>query len=100
MFEKKEWHPETLEMQRRARKLILDHGYPEAKNMSAAVDVSHNLRVYYYDRTLTVSFHGDQVYLGHDDTGPWFRDEPLRDKIHEALLVLRSYMVLNDLADV
>jgi len=97
---RKIWHPDVLEMQRRARKLLCDQGYPVAKHFAAAVDISQNLRIYYYDGTLTVSFHGEMVYTGHDDTGPWFKDEELREQTHAALIVLRRYMLLEDLANV
>lgn len=97
---KKIWHPDTLEMQRRARKLLLAHGYPKKAYSSVFIDIRSDLRVFYHDRRLSVSFQGTMVYVGHDDTGPCYEDKDLREQIHDALLVLRHYMILNDLANV
>jgi hypothetical protein len=99
MYEK-EWHHDTLELQCRARKLLLDHGYPKSSYGRVSIDVRQDLRVYYSDKTITVSFNGDRVYTGHDDTGPWFDDDDMREQISAALVVLRQYMILNDLANI
>jgi hypothetical protein len=96
---KKDWQPDTLEMQRRVLKLMFDNGYPEDKHISAAIDIRQAVWIHYYDRTITVTLYGVLVYNGHDDTGPWFKDEHLREKISEALGVLRQHMLLEDLAN-
>ena len=99
-FEKK-WHPDTLEMQRRVRKLLRARGRFDKATKATYLDVSSSMRIYHSHRgELTVYFQGNQVYCGHDDIGPWYEDDPWRAEIRDALIVLRTYTVLDELADV